>query len=466
MSLQNSYIGFLNPWFFGTFLDLDMEESMLMQYNHYLSTQDEKQQRQLVEAVLSQYPREQAAEFVCRVTALSHEVKHFHDLLLSPWTSGLFRILFDIYFNIKILLVELVHDNCTRVGLPITVWAQTDATLLAHHELSIPSPRLRQVINRFNRHYKEMKILVDNGASHPLWWKFMLESAAFNVQAQESWNAFSESAASALCEYVTRDKTYICANEFLRNFFYRELGYQINNATMNAIYFLALCGEYADDYPHERAFGFLKFLKKRREVVAGENNIIELFNDYLSLSDRTNIKQSFDISQALTRDMLQRKKQALKTSDIDPMLSSILTKQLDILKQYLQARQRMIELYLSSPVAYHHPQQYRERSEEYPGPQVFFTSVRGLKWSKQLSRAYHAVVWAGVSQSGERAVHVMRRKTPFGSSLFNGKGWSELFIWALTANTLLEGQTEIKPFDESLREIWRREGITLIDMPR
>src|SRR6185436_20958930 len=68
-------------------------------------------------------PHEQAFEALATVSVLSHEIRHFHDFLLSPYQANLFRLRIQSLVNLLgIAPYILKGEDINCLPVPISKW--------------------------------------------------------------------------------------------------------------------------------------------------------------------------------------------------------------------------------------------------------------------------------------------------------------------------------------------------------
>lgn len=466
MTQHMAYIGLMDQRFLGIIIDLDMEESMFRKYVEFASLKGE-QEKKFVRATINELGKIQAGEFVSRATALQHELKHFHDMLLSPFGATLFRLYFNIYANYQGLIIELLNRGCTNIGFPIVDWVNTEASVLSKYGLSVPTKEICKFTSKIAEYHKAIRQICSVEDTAGFNWIQMLESAAFNVQAQSVWNIYGEQEMRVLSNYISEAKDlkerYLTANHCLEGFL-DSLGSALNGYIANTIYFLSLCGLAREDYPpQQRASSFLLFLKKMGGKPT-EYNIDKFFDEYLHTVNLESVEEALTKSQQLNKAMLGRRKS--KLADLPKEYIAALTPEaeLRILEQYIEARQVMIKAYLDNPQAYHDPQLYRENLNNYVIPQIFLTSKRGIVWDKNLEKEFTLLMGREIVGGGI-AAHVFRQKFPgIGIPIFTDENWTHLFIIALSM-AILTGDWDPIPVAKSMiLESIRNEGLILTDM--
>src|SRR5438093_714367 len=69
---------------------------------------------------------EEIFETLSIISVLAHEVRHFHDSLLSPYAIRVFRLRFHTLLNILQVLPDLVKDGPNCIAVPLSKWGAFD----------------------------------------------------------------------------------------------------------------------------------------------------------------------------------------------------------------------------------------------------------------------------------------------------------------------------------------------------
>jgi len=115
--VQRDFGGF-DPAFVGVTLRFETERA----WNRF-----QEIARSPVPIPVSSLPDDARFEALSLVSAISHEVRHFHDFLLSPYSARVFSLRLKALLNELGTLSQLVDPAVNCVPVPIPAWARLDA---------------------------------------------------------------------------------------------------------------------------------------------------------------------------------------------------------------------------------------------------------------------------------------------------------------------------------------------------
>lgn len=85
---------------------------------------------------------EEKFELLSLISVLSHELRHFHDSLLSPYAIRVLRLRFHALLGIVQILPDIVKDGPNCIGVPISAWCALDEDARAKYIENLGTPQL------------------------------------------------------------------------------------------------------------------------------------------------------------------------------------------------------------------------------------------------------------------------------------------------------------------------------------
>lgn len=137
------------------------------------------------ERVRSSLGPEAEQDFVQRFTSLHHEIKHFHDLLLTPFGNAVIRSFFKYAMAASVLLRDGAWESGTYVDLP----------------LRPGSTKTLELVDRVRKKEDECVQLIRSA-------RLTLEALASLAQRQLVWTQFGSAAQEVLRTDLLNDPTY------------------------------------------------------------------------------------------------------------------------------------------------------------------------------------------------------------------------------------------------------------------
>jgi hypothetical protein len=66
--------------------------------------------------------RDEAFEAISTTTVISHEVRHFHDFLLTPYSARIFKLRIEALVNALQTVTQLFQHDANCIPTPISTW--------------------------------------------------------------------------------------------------------------------------------------------------------------------------------------------------------------------------------------------------------------------------------------------------------------------------------------------------------
>jgi len=339
-------------------------------------------------------------------SALSHEVRHFHDFLLSPYQARIFSYRLKAALNVKELLLILLRTGGNCLPVPLTRWSRLSVSERTSYLASLPAspsgaawtppeipPFVELTQDAATRLSQDRKSWVrGNGenllsvavfqfgrgrelatnASGPLqpWHPF--ELSGILVQAQDVVNAYGAGAADEFLAGlgVEGSNTYSLLLEWARAFSRAAGVPDMTVASAAAVW--SLLGSYRRDKrdacPGTR-------LSKLRRLELGEKEVAALYSDPLATLDSwskklglSKIVDGFDEKKAIYNRLvaLLESITTLPGRHGDEELEAILMG----VRSLALASEHMSQAFLADPLGYISPSRYLEEYKRYVNPIV------------------------------------------------------------------------------------------------
>ena len=267
-------------------------------------------------------------------TVLSHEVRHFHDFLLSPYAARLFERRVAMLLNAWQLLPFLLDDPGNCLPVPIQHWCGLDEDA-RRRELSFLPPRtdgqpwsakpvphlpdlgvdpagasghvsgktgVEALIRATVAHQHEIAALVhnpakvgDRGAIQP--WQ-VFELAGIAVQMQDVWLTYGADETQFFADYLSRSaEPYSVLLRVLQQVWSRR-GLSIKLLTASAIAFWCICGSYARDgwsaCPSVRFARLLNYLRNCDAATLADTDGAEAFDRWSAATSLSTVAEGLD----------------------------------------------------------------------------------------------------------------------------------------------------------------------------
>ncbi|MFO1155489.1 MAG: hypothetical protein U1E43_01325 [Rhodospirillales bacterium] len=114
--MQRDFGGF-DPSFIGITTRLGSERAFNF-YKFFVSSSDPPN--------VSNFPEEIRFKALALASVVSHEVRHFHDFLLTPYSARVFKTRIEAFINIFQVLPYLFKPEANCLPLPISLWCKLD----------------------------------------------------------------------------------------------------------------------------------------------------------------------------------------------------------------------------------------------------------------------------------------------------------------------------------------------------
>ena len=177
-----------------------------------------------LERIRPRLSSEAERDLIQRFTSLHHEIKHFHDLLLTPYGNRLIRSCFRYALKASLLLADGGWNPGADVDLP----------------LKSRSTRTAEAVDRVYESRNECAKLIQVA-------RLTLEAAAALAQRQLAWTQFGHRAFSALDADLSTDPTYSVLLDTLGPLLQRFVPIEDLAITLHRILIMSLGGGEAPD---------------------------------------------------------------------------------------------------------------------------------------------------------------------------------------------------------------------------
>ena len=300
-------------------------------------------------------------------SALYHELRHFHDYLLSP--IGTLDATDFIMAAVNLLPAQIVLRSEEKIVIPLQAWETLSDRMYAilnrqgkgtlrRNPPDLSRGYTRAVDERFKALEARQNLSADL-PDGPLTTAQIVEASALNVQAAylllnygaEAWPVFRDGLNRA---DTTGDYTRV-SRLWDRSFTWRPPGANFSFGVLNTILFCSLCGfpdetqppGFRDDPPH-RLVSILDYLEKRREVPTNAS-IIEILNDWAEQANTLTFQDALTVA-------LQGHRQYLtelyaEMSSLEQALGvAIYTGTRELIAAMADAREHMVAEFLREPL--------------------------------------------------------------------------------------------------------------------
>jgi hypothetical protein len=354
---------------------------------------DPKKVMELGSAALKESP-ERAFEVFSVGTVLTHEMRHFHDFLLSPYGNALFRLRLTMMLNgFQVIFPILRSSNSIPVPFPVWIskndvekkqlvdmWSELRKTQCSILDVTPDEDTLIKQVGKTHSTIKDFLVnpqAVSGSASfqpYHLW-----EASAFNTQFQNVFSVFGHEHAQAFGDFILNHPSaepYSIVFRLLYNLWY-EARVPFEAEVMNAIVTWCLLGDFLNDgwdacptVRFARLFGLL-----RNEGPPRKRDVAELFQEWTERFSYTPISTALSRNEASTRRFIEH----LETNAerYPDFMESFVTSALHAVKTLHRVNGYLATTFLRYPKVYVNPYDYVQNQEIWPAAPAISTFVGG-----------------------------------------------------------------------------------------
>lgn len=307
-------------------------------------------------------------------TAIVHEMRHFHDFILSPFGNHVFRLRVNATANgVKAIAPVLKRKGILPV--PIPVWRRKSLTERAElisqwqsllegqskEVLEIPDDRQALVEQTESAYEKIRDLLVNPQATSlkiPLQPYHLFEASAIIAQIQHVYSVFGTKHAELFMNLLLSDpgtRSYALVFRLLSELWHTA-GLPADTAKMSAAITWSILGDYSVDLweacPTVRFNRLFDLLAKDGPPSQSENtqDLFEKWSAKLGVSS---------ISESLQKQVEANKRVAAKLENELKDLKDLLGEIIDITQTFYRVSDHMSKLFLENPETYVYPYFYQ-----------------------------------------------------------------------------------------------------------
>ncbi len=370
--------------------------------------------------MLQQAP-DRAFEALSMATVLDHEVRHFHDFLLSPYSNHVFRFrLQALIHGIQIfnaLQLQKANKDCNCLPVPISRWcgkgSSERAVLLSSWKQFLTGaqnlkpcelPSLPEDLNSWNiesgvysedeasftnlfiltiRSYERIKQIIHNPKS-PFQPCHVYELSALLVQMQSVRNAYGEEALQVFLDLLSQlNLPYIRLFNTLSEIWLTK-GSSIDIRAMSAVIMWSLMGNYKIDewkacttYRLTQIWGFLS----ENGPPPSNKPFLEIFDEWSQKLGLNKVLEGLQHMRAANERFIEKLREGIhrleaKISEIQNTFITISPHQkktiLSAAQMFCDATEYMINKFCENPETYIFPDLYIENIKQYVNPPILF----------------------------------------------------------------------------------------------
>jgi hypothetical protein len=355
---------------------------------------DPKRVMEMGSAALKESP-ERAFEIFSVGTVLTHEMRHFHDFLLSPYGNALFRLRLTIMLNGFQAILPVLQNRKT-IPVPVPAWlskSDHEKELLARMWAGLyknlqPEPLdlsddEELLITQTAKTYSRIKDFLINpqtvSGSVSFQPYHLLEASAFITQAQNVFSVFGLEHAQAFVDFIVNNPSaapYSTVFRLLYNL-WDDAGLPSDTETMNAIITWCLLGDFLtegwDACPTVRFVRLYELLRSKDPPL--RQDVTGLFDEWTRRLSCSPIKTAFERNEATTARFINHLEQ--NGGQYPAFMGGFVATALRALKSLSQANAYMSALLLQDPVSYVNPYAYVQNDAAWPAAPAVATFVGG-----------------------------------------------------------------------------------------
>jgi hypothetical protein len=319
-----------------------------------------------------------ALDFFSLATVMPHELRHFHDFLLSPYGNCLFRKRVHAALNSTQLVVRLMQEYDT-IPVPFPRWqAKSDAERLHLAQMlggmmgrAVPSEALRvpadmlRVWEQLQSLYGEIRGLLENPRNqwdqpdrlHP---SHVFEASALATQLQSVYNTFGAEHATFFLNAVCRGDRHPFELYARLATLWHERGEPADSNVMGAVLAWSILGDPTHDgwgaSPVPRfARVFMKLYKEGPPPAA---RAVELFDAWDAEFGGLPFREALERNASLNALMIERLDGLIAANGDDPLAPSV-AGLVESMRMLERAHRAAATRFLADPDLYTKPWQYQ-----------------------------------------------------------------------------------------------------------
>ena len=395
-------------------------------------------------------------ESLSALSVLSHEVRHFHDFLLTSYSAHLFRLRILALLNLLEALPFVVTGDGNCVPVPISAWCRMSEegrqrafswlaprpdsepwvpVYLPHVDDSQPSPPLSShmpmprtpeileaVIRAATYHRGRIYQFTWNprtvrGTTSIQPWQ-IFELSGLLVQIQDLWHTYGPDETDFFLEHLQSvgNNPYAMVLH-LGRYVWTKLGLPFDTALTSAMVSWSLLGSYERDQwracPTER-FMLLcdHFLKEG--APGGDIDLGDLFNAWSRKLHLSSVEEGL----ADSRKTFHRVRELIDTKVLKGAAAGTFSADhgellMRVADGVARANEHMIEQFLENPYAYVLPNQYIKHANAFVSPALRCVAEGGgfllsVKKKEELEKRGYIISWATQCDEGELVVSLIK----------------------------------------------------------
>lgn len=389
-------------------------------------------------------------------SVISHEVRHFHDFLLSPYSIRVFRLRVQELLNVFQMLPQLLGDMSNSVPVPLPTWCRLDEGRRSERLARLPSRGDGQAWKPVPLpHFREEDIpeilkssSVDNDDPKRLLlagvqFREPLRQLTYNPrtvrgnQSFQPWQVFELSGLlvqlQELWQTQGSDQTQFFVNElqkFPNNPYSKMLnvafamwgsGHDLLDSKLtSAAVTWSLLGSYRRDgwnaCPTER-FARIWQLIAEKGVRKRDGDVSDLFEEWSSATDLSHVEDGLREAEELITE-LGHKLRKLLPRGTDTFAGKNLAEPLiNVVQAVERSCRHMADQFRRNPWSYVSPEAYVNSGHTFVNPLLRFSfEESGLRLTTDRHALEKQVLWAKQDEAGEIIFSMIR---PFDLSPFN-----------------------------------------------
>ncbi|HYZ84781.1 MAG TPA: hypothetical protein VE621_10275 [Bryobacteraceae bacterium] len=364
-------------------------------------------------------------------SALKHELRHFHDYLLSPAGAADGAVHMMAAVNMNLAMVALSQQE--EIVLPLQTWERLQERwykILQRNGKGSLSPKPPERTRPYTeaatiafealRQREIASVELHDGR---LTTARILECSALAVQATylilnygaEAWPAFRDGLfrADRSSVYTTVWRLWDQAFQWLPQ------GVQLSYFVLNSILFMSLCGlpdmarsmGFRDDPPY-RLVDILEYLARRQEVPT-DDNILPLLDSWAANNGLLSMIDSVDLAIRSDSEYVDNTVSEIRAIESN-VGAPIFGDMPEVLKQWTGARAHMAQQFIEDPRCYLDPVLYLKNPERFVASPMFLATTSGvLDRDGELAVMLRGEGWKPIfgrrSEDGSKAAHWLMR---------------------------------------------------------
>lgn len=359
---------------------------------------------------------DQKFEWLAVTSVLIHELRHFHDFLLSPYSARIFKHRVQLTLNALQLLPNLIARSGNCLPVPISAWCRMEGARRSRELKYLPPRRSGDVwapidlpvIHDLDSDHDEMvgTIFAEKGLIEGLiravsqgqrkideftsnsdrdiqagslqpWQVF--ELSGFLIQIQDIWQTYGEEHTLFFLDYMSQKSN----NPYWSIFRFAKSpwdvhGIHFDDRVISAMAFWSICGSFRTDSwsacPSHRLFQLVNQMARQNAEIEYKADLWSLWDQWSEQTGLSRVQDGLNETVFILRNLCKRTEE-FATKDCEPwMRESFALTVLRVAYGVLRSSEHMVERLRSDPGAYVVPHRYVENPTDYVNPvlrQVF-----------------------------------------------------------------------------------------------